>query len=78
MSSHTTDAAAVAITQADTYIAVEQAVAVAVFGNQQQAAMKMGRCATAWGCAAQQLFDAGVEVACALRAFAHGRQQAQT
>lgn len=67
--------------QADADVAVEQAVAVAVFGDQQQAALEPGRggakAAAAGAGVGQQLFDAGVEAACALRAGAHGGEQAQ-
>lgn len=67
--------------QADADVAVEQAVAVAVFGDQQQAALEPGRgAAEAAGAGAgfgQQLFDAGVEAARTLRAGAYGGEQAQ-
>ncbi|MNN05047.1 hypothetical protein D3C81_1177930 [compost metagenome] len=63
---------AAAIAQADADIAVEQAMAVAVLGDQQQPALEVAR-----GVAGQQLFDAAVEATRALRAFAQCGQHAQ-
>src|SRR5690606_27378024 len=59
----------------------EQAVAVAVLGDEQQAAVEVavgdgGGAGAAVG-AGEQVFDAGVEAAGALGAFAHGGEDAQ-
>ena len=67
---------AVVAGQADADVAVEQAVAVAVFGDEQQAAGEPGgRAADA--AAGEAGGDAFVEAARTLRAFAHGGEQAQ-
>ncbi len=67
---------AVVARQADADVAVEQAVAVAVLGDQQQAAGKPGGRA-AEAAAGQLRLDPRIEPACALRAFAQGGEQAQ-
>ena len=59
--------------QADADIAVEQALPVAVFGDEQQAAMELRSALAA--VRSQRFLDARVEAARALRAFAHGGQQ---
>src|SRR5690606_27233499 len=62
---------AVFAAQADADVAVEQAVAVAVFGDEQEAAVEVGAGFAEHG------FDAGVEGAGALGAVAHGGEQTQ-
>src|SRR5690606_39483542 len=67
-------------------VAVEQSVPVAVLGDQQQAAVEVAaggrsRAGSAAGTGEpafrQQALDAGVEAAGAMRAFAHGGEDAQ-
>src|SRR3546814_9463452 len=67
---------AAVVAQTDADVAVEQTVAVAVFGDQEQAAVEVaaggGRGAGAAAGAGEEVFDAGVEGTGALRAFAAG------
>lgn len=67
---------AVSIAEANANVAVEQAVAVAVFGDEDQAAVEMATGGSG-GALAEHGFDAGVEGTRALGAFAHGGEQAQ-
>src|SRR3546814_241230 len=72
---------AAVVAQTDADVAVEQTVAVAVFGDQEQAAVEVaaggGRGAGAAAGAGEEVFDAGVEGTGALRAFADGGEDAQ-
>ncbi|MNV61519.1 hypothetical protein D3C71_1540290 [compost metagenome] len=68
--------AAVPINQADADVAVEQAVPVAVFSDQQQPTVEITRRHARPRHTGQQCFDARIEPARPLWAFAHGGKQA--